>query len=48
VCSLNELKQRNTTPFASVDKDMVRSVWTELDCRIGICRVREGSHTEHL
>jgi len=27
--SLNELKQRITTADASVDKDMLRSVWTE-------------------
>ena len=28
--SLNELKQRITTAVASVDEDMLRSVWTEL------------------
>ena len=37
--SLNELKQRITTAVASVDEDMLRSVWTELDYRIDICRV---------
>ena len=46
--SLNELKQRITTYVASVDEDMLRSVWTELDCRIDICRVPKGSHIEHL
>jgi len=46
--SLNELKQRTTTDVASVDEDMLRSVWTELDYRIDICRVTKGSHTEHL
>ena len=46
--SLNELKQRITTAAASVDKDMLRSVWTELDYRIDICRVTKGSRTEHL
>ena len=46
--SLNELKQRITTAVASVDKDMLRSVWTELDYRIDICRVTKGSRTEHL
>jgi len=35
--SLNELKQRITTAVASVDEDMIRSVWTELDYRIDIC-----------
>ena len=46
--SLNELKQRITTAVASVDEDVLRSVWTELDYRIDICRVTKGSHTEHL
>jgi hypothetical protein len=27
---------------------MLRSVWTELDYRIDICRVTKGSHIEHL
>jgi len=34
--SLNELKQRITTAVASVDEDMLRSVWTDLDYRIDI------------
>ena len=46
--SLNELKQRITTVVASVDEDMLRSVWTELDYRIDIYRVAKGSHVEHL
>ena len=46
--SLKELKQRITTAVASVDEDMLRSVWTELDYRIDICRVTNGSHIEHL
>ena len=46
--SLNELKQRITTAVASFDEDMLRSVWTELDYRIDICRVTKGSHIEHL
>ena len=46
--SLNELKQRITTAVASVDEDMFRSVWTELDNRVDICRVTKGSHIEHL
>jgi len=46
--SLNELKQRITTGVASVDEDMLRSVWTELDYRTDICHVTKGSHTEHL
>ena len=46
--SLNEMKQRITTGVASVDEDMLRSIWTELDYRIDICRVTKGSHIEHL
>ena len=46
--SLNELKQRITTAAASVDEDMLRSVWPELDYRIDICRVTKGSHIENL
>ena len=46
--SLNELKKRITTAVASVDEDMLRSVWTESDYRIDICRVTKGSHIEHL
>jgi len=26
----------------------LRSVWTELDYRIDICRVTKGSHIEHF
>ena len=39
--SLNELKQRITTAVASVDEDMIRSVWTELDYHIDICLVNK-------
>jgi len=46
--SLNEMKQRITTAVSSVDEDMLRSVWTELDYPIDICLVTKGSHTEHL
>jgi hypothetical protein len=42
------LKQGITTAVISVDEDMLRSVWTELDYRIDICRVTKGSHIEHL
>ena len=46
--SLNELKKRITTAVASVDEDMLRSAWTELDYRIDTCRVTKSSHIEHL
>jgi len=41
--SFNELKQRITTAVAGVDKDMLRSVWTELDYRIDIQGVTGGT-----
>ena len=40
--SLNELKQRITTAVASVDENMLRSVWTELNYSIDICLVTKG------
>jgi len=46
--SLNELKQRITTAVASFDEDKLRSVWIELDYRIDVCRVTNGSHIEYL
>ena len=46
--SLSELKQSITTAVASVDEDMLRSVWTELDYRIDIRHVTKGSHVEYL
>jgi hypothetical protein len=37
-----------TTAVASVEEDMLRSVWAELDYRIDISRVTKGSNIEHL
>jgi len=45
---LNEMKQGITTAAASVDEDVFRSVWAELDYRIDICRLTKKSHIEHL
>jgi hypothetical protein len=42
------LKQRVITAVASVDEDLLLCVWNELDYRIDICRVPNGSHIEHL
>ena len=41
--SLNELNQHITIAVPSVDKDMLRSVWTELDYRIDIQGVTGGT-----
>jgi hypothetical protein len=46
--SVHDLKQRITIAVASVDEDMLRCVWNELDYHIDICRVMKGSHIEHL
>jgi hypothetical protein len=46
--SVNNLKQGITAAVASVDEDMLRCVWDELDSPIHICRVREGSCIERL
>jgi hypothetical protein len=37
-----------TTAVASFNEDMLRSVWTELDYRIDICRVTKVSYIKHL
>jgi hypothetical protein len=37
--SVNDLNQRITTAIASVDKDMLRCVWNELDYRNDMGRV---------
>jgi hypothetical protein len=45
--SVKCIKQRITTA-ASVDEDMFRCVWNELDYRIDICRVTKVSELEYL
>jgi hypothetical protein len=46
--SVNELGQRITTAVASVDEDVLRCVWSELNYLVDICRVTKGLHIEHL
>jgi hypothetical protein len=45
--SVNDLEQGITTAAESVDGNMLRCAWDELDCRIDICRVTGGSYIEH-
>jgi hypothetical protein len=33
---------------AAIDRQMLQSVWQELEYRIDICRVTKGVHIEHL
>jgi hypothetical protein len=49
-CSVrvSDLKQRIIADVASVDEEMLRCIWNELDYRIDICRVTKGSYIEHL
>jgi hypothetical protein len=47
-CHTTDINTIVFTSVASVDEDMLRSVWTELDRRIDNCRVTKGSHIEHL
>jgi hypothetical protein len=44
--SVYDLKQ-STTAAGSVDEDMLRCAWNELDYRIGICRVTKA-HTWNI
>jgi hypothetical protein len=46
--NFKKLKQRITTSVTRFDEDILRSVWTELDYRIDICRVTKSSHIDHL
>jgi hypothetical protein len=34
--------------IAAIDRQMLQSVWQELDYRIDICHVTKGGHIEHL
>ncbi|PNF33638.1 hypothetical protein B7P43_G12933, partial [Cryptotermes secundus] len=38
----------STSSVASAGEVMLRCAWNKLDCRIVICHVTKGSHTEHL
>ena len=38
----------DTAPVALVDRDMLTRVWNEMDCRLDVCRITKGGHTEHL
>ena len=46
--NLDALKQGIIAAVASIDEDMLSRVWQEIDYRMDICRVPNGSHIEHL
>jgi len=42
------LRNRITAAVALVDRDMLTSVWNEMDSRIDVCRITKGGYIEHL
>jgi len=45
---LPQLRQRIVEAVAAIDRQILQSVWQELDYRIDICRVTKGENIEHL
>ena len=43
-----ELQDRIRAAVQTIDGNMLKRVWQELDYRIDICRVKKGAHIEHL
>jgi hypothetical protein len=43
---LLELRQFITAAVATINRDMLETVWTEMDYRIDVCLVTRGSHIE--
>jgi len=46
--SIPELKVRLRNTIATITADMLQTVWNELDYRVDVCRITNGTHTEHL
>jgi len=46
--SLAELRARITEAVATINADTVQVIWDEIAFRWAICRVKRGSHAEHL
>jgi hypothetical protein len=45
---IQELRQRIIAAVATINRDMLERVWTEMDYRIDVCRVTRDSHIECL
>jgi hypothetical protein len=45
---IDELKLRIAVAIETIDRNILERVWDELDYRLGICRVTNGAHIEHL
>ena len=46
--NVRELQDRIRAAVQTVDWNMLKGVWQELDYRIDICRVTKGADIEHL
>ena len=46
--NVRELQDRIRAAVQTVDGNMLKRVWQELDYRIDICRVTKGAHIENL
>jgi hypothetical protein len=45
---IDELKLRITAAIKTIDRNMLKRVWDELDYRLDICWVKNGAHIEKL
>jgi hypothetical protein len=45
---IDEPKLTITAAIKTTDRNMLERVWDELNYRLGICRVTNGPHIEHL
>ena len=46
--SIPEMMVRIRTAIETITADILQTVWNEIDYRVGICRITEGAHIEHL
>ena len=46
--NVQELQDRIRAVVQTIDGNMLKRVWQELDYRIDICRVTKDAHIEHL
>ena len=44
----HKLQDRIRAAVKTIDGNMLKRVWQELDYRIDICRITKGAHIEHL
>ena len=46
--NLQDLHNRITAAMALIDRDMLTSVWNEMDYRIDVCRITKRGRIERL